>query len=421
LGRYSVLARLASGGMATVYVGRQTGAAGFERLVAIKCCHEHLRLNESFVSMFLQEARLAARIRHPNVVATLDVSHGVPLYLVMEYVEGLSLSALSRRAAARGQRLPIDVTLRVLSDALAGLEAAHVCRGPDGQPLDLVHCDVSPQNILVGVDGTSRITDFGIARAAAQVAGEDEQGIIKGKLRYMTPEQLFSRPLAPRTDLFAAGIVLWEALTGQPLFRGDSDRATIHAILSKPIPAPSTLRPEAPKELDEVVLHALERHPSARFQTAEEFLAALDKVPVAVANARTVGEFVREHGGAMAVEWESGSFRSRTPLPPGGPVQPSLPAPAMEIEIPVDEPGGDAATRAFDPPADLVAAASPERDPERDPERGQGRFDVARARRVIVAVVLLLLGCAVGLMAATSAQPPAGEPQGAGTERAPKP
>lgn len=145
LDRYTLLGELASGGMAKIYVGRQVGAAGFERIVAIKCCHEHLRSNLAFAEMFLDEARLAARIRHHNVVATLDVSDGNPLYLVMEYIEGCSLSALARTARHAGRRVPLDIALRIVCDALAGLHAAHECCGPDGERLGLVHCDVSPR------------------------------------------------------------------------------------------------------------------------------------------------------------------------------------------------------------------------------------------------------------------------------------
>jgi serine/threonine-protein kinase len=407
--------------MATVYVGRQTGAAGFERLVAIKCCHEHLRLNEAFVSMFLQEARLAARIRHPNVVATLDVSPGVPLYLVMEFVEGLSLSALARRVAARGERLRRDVALRIVTDALAGLGAAHQCRGPDGQLLDLVHCDVSPQNILVGVDGTSRITDFGIARAAAKITDTHETEPIKGKLRYMAPEQLLSRPVTPTTDLFAAGIVLWELLTGQPLFRADNDAATMRAVLLRSIPPPSALAPYIPKELDAVVMRALERDPSARFQTAEDFLSSLEKIAVAVATARTVGECVREHGGAPAVEWESGSFRSSGAQPRT--VSPAAPRPAeqpFQLPIHVEEATADPPTTFFETPKALIAATSvgPEAPDVTLDVTLDVTPDVTRVRRLVVALVLLLLGCALGLIVATSSSRPANDPGATSAEPA---
>ena len=398
--------------MATVYVGRQTGAGGFERLVAIKFCHEHLRLNEAFVSMFLLEARLAARIRHPHVVATLDVSPGVPLYLVMEYVEGLSLAALAHRVAARGNWLRRDVALRIMTDALAGLGAAHQCRGPDGERLDVVHCDVSPQNILVGVDGTSRITDFGIARAATQVKGPEDKTIIKGKLRYMAPEQLLSRPITPRTDVFAAGIVLWELLTGRPLFRADDDPATARAVLSRSIPPPSALDPQLPKELDAIVLRALEREPSARFETAEEFLSTLESVPQAFATARGVGECVREHGGAQAIEWESGSFRSGTPrpstLPPAEPDDQEIP---VELPPHVEESTADPPTSRFETPKDLIAATSSEAE----------ALDVTRIRRLVVAVVLLLLGCALGLVVATSGSRPANDGGATHAEPAPRP
>src|SRR5262245_12877114 len=159
LGAYTILTRLASGGMATVFAGTKLGMAGFERLVAIKCCHPHLSRDDEFITMFLDEARLAARIHHPNVVATLDVGSTEFLYLVMEYVEGDSLSGLLRRARERQTTVPPEVTIRVLIDTLAGLHAAHELRGADGQALNLVHRDVSPQNVLVGVDGISRITD----------------------------------------------------------------------------------------------------------------------------------------------------------------------------------------------------------------------------------------------------------------------
>jgi serine/threonine-protein kinase len=421
--------------MATVYVGKQVGVAGFERIVAIKCCHEHLRLNEAFVAMFLQEARLAARIRHPNVVATLDVSDGVPLYLVMEYVEGDSLWALARKASRSGQRLPVDIALRVMADSLAGLQAAHQCRGPDGLELGLVHCDVSPQNILVGVDGMSRITDFGIARAAEHMTELDEQGVIKGKLRYMAPEQLRGQPLTPRTDVFAAGIVLWELLTGRPLFRRQTDKATIEALLSAPILAPSAVEPSLPRELDAPILRALEREATARFQSAEEFLAALEQLPIAAASSRAVSEYVRENAETLAVDWESGSFRKGgasvvSVLPaPRWPVVASVDVPVDVDEAALDEPSAaDPPTRHFEPPPDLLAASSADSvhavssaDPALAVVRADPTpFDAYRMRRLVVAFVLVLLGCAVGLLVALSATKHALGPAGAsvtGTER----
>src|SRR5436309_839508 len=160
LGRYQLLGEIARGGMASVFLGRTRGAGGFERIVAIKACHPHLRDDEDFVGMFLDEARLAAQIHHPNVVATLDVSEGDPLYLVMEYIEGDPVLGLIKAANKLKKNMPADVALRIMIDALAGLHAAHELRDSHNEPLDLVHRDISPQNILVGVDGAARITDF---------------------------------------------------------------------------------------------------------------------------------------------------------------------------------------------------------------------------------------------------------------------
>lgn len=386
LGRYTLLGELATGGMAKVYVGRQVGAAGFERIVAIKCCHDHLRQNRAFVEMFLDEARLAARIRHHNVVATLDVSDGNPLYLVMEYVEGCSLSALARAARKEGQRVPLDVALRVMCDALAGLHAAHECCGPDGERLGVVHCDVTPQNILVGVDGSARLTDFGIARATARMAVEDES-VVKGKPSYMAPEQLGSGEVTQRVDVFAAGVVLWELLTGRPLFRSADEWATMHAVLTRAVPAPSSVEPSVPPALDAVVLRALERDPARRFASAGDFLAALERQPLPVATARRVGLYVRSHGGAS--------------LLPGNVPSGHYPKGVATADQAEGSDVGDAvpevATRLFEPPPELVAASARE---------GQASMpDVYRGRRLIVALILVLVGCAVGLLFARPAAP----------------
>src|SRR5262245_22163670 len=265
--------------MATVYVARKTGVAGFERLVAIKCCHPHLRDDEEFVSMFLDEARLAASIRHPNVVATLDVSDGEYLYLVMEYIEGCSFGNLVRQASKAGKTMPPAIAVRVMIDTLIGLHAAHELKDSDGKPLGLVHRDVSPQNILIGFDGTSRITDFGIAFASAR-STVTQEGRIKGKFSYLSPEQAKSLPITRRMDVFSAGIVLWEALTGRPLFRRNDDAATMSAVLSGVIPAPSSVNRALPPGLDSVVMKALQRNPDTRYQTTAEFAEALEALRI---------------------------------------------------------------------------------------------------------------------------------------------
>lgn len=295
LGRYEILTQLATGGMASVYIARAQGVAGFERLVAIKVLHPHLAYEQEFISMFLDEARLAARIRHMNVVPTLDISDspGDGYFLVMEYIEGNHLGVLLGRAAKRGERLPRPVVFRVLIDALQGLGAAHRLTDENGKPLRLVHRDVSPHNILVGTDGISRLTDFGVAKADVRMAST-RAGQFKGKLSYMAPEQAASNETDQRSDLFSVGIILWESLTGRRLFRGESNGATLNKLLNDPIPRPSELWSEL-EPYDEVVMKALERDPEERFQTADQFAEALDAVIAGAGAARTreVAEVVR--------------------------------------------------------------------------------------------------------------------------------
>ncbi len=295
LGRYEILTQLASGGMASVYVARAQGVAGFERLVAIKVLHPHLAYEQEFISMFLDEARLAARIRHMNVVPTLDVSDspGDGYFLVMEYIEGDHLGALLGLAAKQGERLPQPFVCRVMFDTLQGLGAAHRLSDEHGIPMKLVHRDVSPHNVLVGTDGIARLTDFGVAKADVRMAST-RAGQFKGKLSYMAPEQASSSGTDQRSDLFSAGIILWESLTGRRLFKGESNAATLNKLLNDTIVKPSALWPDL-ERFDAVVMKALSRNPENRFQTAEEFAEELDEAAgrAGVAKTRSVAEVVR--------------------------------------------------------------------------------------------------------------------------------
>jgi len=295
LGRYEILTQLASGGMASVYIARAQGVAGFERLVAIKVLHPHLAYEQEFISMFLDEARLAARIRHMNVVPTLDISDspGDGYFLVMEYIEGNHLGALLGQAAKRGERLPRPFVCRVLVDTLQGLGAAHRLEDENGKPLQLVHRDVSPHNILVGTDGIARLTDFGVAKADVRMAST-RVGQFKGKLSYMAPEQASTSETDQRSDLFSVGIILWESLTGRRLFKGDTNAATLNKLLNDTVVKPSSVWAEL-EPYDEVVMKALSRNPDHRFQDAEEFGEALDLAAgrSGVAKTRDVAEVVR--------------------------------------------------------------------------------------------------------------------------------
>ena len=276
LGNYEPLLQLATGGMATVYVARQVGAAGFERLVVVKRVHPHLLTNREFYDMFRDEARVAAMLHHPNVVPVTDVVEAEgELFLVMEYVESAALSTLMKAANDLQQRLQPAVVVRILVDTLSGLHAAHEAIDMRGNKLEIVHRDISPQNLIVGTDGSSRLIDFGVAKARHRLT-ETKSGSLKGKYSYMSPEQARAQPLDRRADLFAAGIVLWEALVGQRLFRGENEFDTIRRIAEAPVPAPSSIAPNIPQSLDVVVLKSLARDREQRFQSAPEFVEALE-------------------------------------------------------------------------------------------------------------------------------------------------
>ena len=292
LGRYEILDCIAAGGMATVYVARARGTEGFERIVAIKHCHAHLRSSDEFVEMFLDEARLAAKIHHPHVVPVLDVGDRTSLYLVMEYIEGDRLSGLVHKARRTSQPIPTDIAIRIISDGLSGLHCAHTLCDQKGNSLHIVHRDVTPANILIGIDGLARITDFGVAKSAARM-NTTREGVIKGKLAYLAPEQLEGGAVDQRLDVFAMGIVLWETLTGLRLFQGDSESETLARVRERPVPAPSLLVETLPVGLDAVVLKALERDREKRYQSAAEFAEALESVGITPASTRAVAKYVR--------------------------------------------------------------------------------------------------------------------------------
>jgi eukaryotic-like serine/threonine-protein kinase len=303
LERYEILAKLAAGGMATVYVARVSAVAGFERLVAIKVLHSNLAHEDEFIRMFLDEARLAASIRHPNVVPTIDVSDakeaGCGYFIVMEYIEGDHLGALMSSVHKANERLALPVVLRMIADALGGLGAAHALRDDAGRTLNLVHRDVSPHNIMVGRDGVVRLTDFGVAKAEDRLT-HTRDGQVKGKLAYMAPEQAVNGATDARSDLFSVGVILWECVTGQRLFRADTTAGTLNKLLREPIAPPSSIDP-ALAPLDSLLERALAREPDQRFQTADDFARAIEEVAPAIgglASLRGVARTVKQHAAA---------------------------------------------------------------------------------------------------------------------------
>ncbi len=320
LGRYELLGEIASGGMATVFLARSSGAGGFSRLVAVKRLHPHLENEEDFVRMFLDEARLAARIRHPNVVGTLDVEDRDGLYIVMEYIEGVTLLQLTRAAQKLGERMPVPIAIRIALDTLAGLHAAHELRDENDVFLNLVHRDVSPQNVLLGLDGTARLTDFGIAKASSRLS-MTRDGQLKGKISYMAPEQTRrGEALDRRADVFAMGAVVWEVLAGRRLFHGESDVEVLNQLLFEPIPRLREHAPTLPSMLEGAVMKALERDPSARYATAAQFAEALERATRMLggaANHRLVASFIQRAAGERIAK-ERARISANSVPPEGG-------------------------------------------------------------------------------------------------------
>ena len=276
VGRYAIFDEIASGGMAAVHLARLVGPVGFSRTVAVKRLFPQLARDPDFSTMLVDEARMSSRVRHPNVVPILDVvAEHDDLLLVMEYVPGASLSWLLHEARLRGRRADPTVVVAIMAGVLRGLHAAHTATNEQGAPLDLVHRDVSPENILVGADGLARLLDFGIAKAAGRL--HTTRGVSwKGKPAYMAPEQLRDGDVSARTDVYAASVVLWEALTGHKLFHADNDYAVSVKVFEKVVDPPRRLVRDLPSSLDEVTLRGLSRDPEERFSSALDMARALE-------------------------------------------------------------------------------------------------------------------------------------------------
>jgi serine/threonine protein kinase len=296
VGRYAIFDEIAAGGMATVHLARLAGPVGFSRVVAVKRLHPHLLDDQDFKAMFLDEARLAARIRHPNVVPTLDVLvHDKELILVMEYVHGESLLALTRAARQQKNPIPLSVAVAIMVSVLHGLHAAHEARDEKGEPLGIVHRDISPHNILAGADGMVRVLDFGVAKAIqGRTATQDTAlppGTVKGKFSYMAPETLRGEASTRQADIFSAAIVFWELITGHKLFGAPTEQERILKVLKGNVPPPSALVAGLPVVVDRIVLRGLSPHPEDRYETADAMAADLENM-LSPASQRVVGEWV---------------------------------------------------------------------------------------------------------------------------------
>jgi eukaryotic-like serine/threonine-protein kinase len=276
LGNYEILQLIGSGGMAEVFLARHVGPMGFEKIVVLKCIHSHLAGEQQFVTMFLDEARLAARINDPRVVQIYELGKADDtLFMAMEYLEGESLSTIVKHAIRQKRPLAVGHVARIVADAAAGLHAAHELKDKSGRPLEVVHRDVSHGNIVVLYSGAVKVLDFGVAKARSSLS-QTTAGERKGKFGYMSPEQVLGEPIDRRSDVFSLGVVLWEALTRKSLFLADTDNHAMRAILEGVVPPPSGFRGDVPPELDAIVLRALHKDRRHRYQSAADMAAALE-------------------------------------------------------------------------------------------------------------------------------------------------
>ncbi|HVS00332.1 MAG TPA: TonB family protein [Thermoanaerobaculia bacterium] len=344
-GQYEMLERIAIGGMAEVWKARMRGVEGFQKTVAIKKILPHMTDNSEFIGMFIDEAKLAAQLNHPNIVHIYDLGKiGRDYYIAMEYVDGKDLRSLLNAARRKGMPLPMGLALLVGSRLASALDYAHRKRDFEGQELGLVHRDVSPQNVLLTAEGDVKLCDFGIAKAVSKV-GQTQMGALKGKLQYMSPEQAWGRAIDARSDIFSLGAVLFEMLTGERLFPGDTEMSVLEAVRQVRIRSPRQVVPTIPKEVDDVVLKALAKEPEDRFPTAGEMAQRLESALAALTpftpNPSDLAAYVQR---VLEVVPETASPAPVPPLP----VLEPLPAPAPE-PVPLPEPVAVAATREPEP------------------------------------------------------------------------
>ncbi|RKH62214.1 protein kinase domain-containing protein [Corallococcus aberystwythensis] len=340
-GSYQLLKRLATGGMAQIYLARRPGSDAPDKLLVLKRILPHLSENDEFVRMFLDEARIAARLAHPNVVQIYDLgAEGDTFFIAMEYIHGVDARRLWKRSETAGLPLPVPLVCRILLEACAGLDYAHKKTDATGRPLDIVHRDVSPQNILVTFDGGVKVVDFGIAKAADQ-ATVTRSGVLKGKYSYMSPEQASGQRVDRRSDVFALGVVLHELLTGGRLFKRPSDMLTLSAVAECHVPVPSVVAPRVPVELDAIVLKALAKDPDARYQHAQELQRALEgwlaSQPQPFGTTADLAAYMRQlYADRLTEEARSGEVQV-TDEEAG--VSPPSPAPRRSVMRPATAPG----------------------------------------------------------------------------------
>jgi eukaryotic-like serine/threonine-protein kinase len=343
IGRYEIVGLLATGGMAEIFLGKLIGPSGFERPVVVKRVLPHLARVPSFVDMFVDEARIVAGIHHPNVVQVHELAHeDAELFLVMEYLEGESVGSLTRRLASRGETLDLALAAFLVAEACAGLHAAHELKDEEGYPRDLVHRDVSPQNVFVTYAGQCKVLDFGIAKAANR-STRTEAGQVKGKFAYMSPEQCMGKPLDRRSDVFALGVLLWELTTGRRLFKRASEMLTFKAICEQRTLRPSETMEGYPAELERVCMKALSRRREDRYQNAlemrRELLGVARSLGMTEVPEEDIARLMKELFEQRIEEKQEMLRRVR-----GGSVPTALPAPELDEEIELPSAAEDPST-----------------------------------------------------------------------------
>ncbi len=344
IGRYEVLNHLATGGMAQIYLARQTGLGEFERYVVLKTILQERARDQRFITMFLDEAKLAATLNHQNIAQVFEVDQADGAYfMAMEYVHGENARAILETTIKRGWTIPLELALMMLTGAAAGLHHAHERKGKQGQPLNIVHRDVSPANIMVGYDGSVKVLDFGIAKAEER-ATKTVGGTIKGKYGYMSPEQCKGKPIDRRSDIFALGICLYELTTLRRAFKGADDFETMKRIVSGEIILPSVAVPGYPRELEAIILTAMANDPNARFQTAQEMIEALDAFAARArlaASASALKRFMTRVFGPNKEPWADVGNTDRTQV--GAPVEREDADNVKTVVLRLRDPGKDEA------------------------------------------------------------------------------
>ncbi|MBK6686987.1 MAG: protein kinase [Deltaproteobacteria bacterium] len=303
-GPYVILDRIGDGGMAEIFLAKQQGYSGFEKLVALKRIHPRYSQNHTFAQMLIHEAKLAATLQHFNVVQVYDLGEiEGQVFIAMEYVRGRDLAAVLSNTYRRKEKLPLPLALCIATEFMTGLDYAHRMRSHDGTALGIIHRDISPQNMLISYEGEVKVTDFGIARVISEKEGFQLPGNLHGKFGYMSPEQVLGQEIDQRSDIFSAGVVLWEMLTGQRLFRGKEHKETIKMIVSHNVPPPSTINAEVPPSVDRIVMKALARDRNARYQTTGALLGELSRAADALprrAATRDLSVYMRRQFGTGA-------------------------------------------------------------------------------------------------------------------------